>query len=191
LRALWLQLLIALVARSIPLSGLPLTIDKLEAIDINGTMQWILIRSSDALNPILLYLHGGPGHSLIPFAHVATSQLTDRFTVVYWDQRGAGLSYEAGLPEGTLNVRQLVEDTVATTEYLRGRFGKEKIYLLGHSWGSTLGSLAVQEKPELFAAYVGVGQVVNQRSLYEGRLAWLTTVMRPLLSYKDRNDIPC
>ena len=116
-----------------------LQIDSLQPIDVNGSKQWILIRASDPQNPVLLYLHGGPGHSLIPFAHVASSFLTDRFTVVYWDQRGAGLSFEAANPPETLSVRQLVLDTLSVTKYLESRFNQQKIYLLGHSWGSTLG----------------------------------------------------
>jgi pimeloyl-ACP methyl ester carboxylesterase len=96
----------------------PLQIDTLQAIDVNGSQQWLLIRASDPSNPVLLYLHGGPGHSLIPFAHVASSFLTDRFTVVYWDQRGAGLSFAAADPLETLSVRQLVLDTLSVTKYL-------------------------------------------------------------------------
>ena len=140
------------------LGAAPLRIDALQAIEINGSKQWVLIRSSDPSNPILLYLHGGPGHSLIPFAHVATSYLTDRFTVVYWDQRGAGLSYEAGFPAEKLNVKQLIEDTLAVTEYLQQCFAQKRIFLLGHSWGSLLGSLVVQQKPGEFHAFIGVGQ---------------------------------
>jgi pimeloyl-ACP methyl ester carboxylesterase len=171
------------------LNAMPLRIDSLQAIQINGSKQWVLIRTSDPSNPILLYLHGGPGHSLIPFAHVATSSLTDRFTVVYWDQRGTGLSYEAAFPAETLNLKQLIEDTLAVTDYLRRRFDKEKIYLVGHSWGSTLGSLVMQKEPEKFHAFIGVGQIVSQRSLYAERLARLTTEMKTLLSFKDRNEL--
>jgi proline iminopeptidase len=170
-------------------SSKPLQIDSLQPIDVNGSKQWLLIRTSDTLNPVLLYLHGGPGHSLIPFAYVASSFLTDRFTVVYWDQRGAGLSFEAADPPETLSVRQLVLDTLSVTRYLEHRFNQKKIYLLGHSWGSTLGSLVVQESPSDFYAYIGVGQVISQRSLNHGRYEWLTETIPSLLSTKDRNDL--
>ncbi len=87
-------------------------------------------------------------------------------------------------------MEQLVEDTLEVTRCLQQRFNQEKIYLLGHSWGSTLGCLAFQKKPDAFHAFVGVGLVVSQRSLSEGRLAWITTEkMLPLLSSKDRNDL--
>lgn len=114
----------------------PLRIDSLEAIEVNGSRQWVLIRGSDPANPVLLYLHGGPGHSMIPFAHAATGLLTDRFTVVYWDQRGTGLSYGAAEPAETVSIGQLVDDTLAVTKYLKERFEEEKLYLLGHSWVS-------------------------------------------------------
>jgi proline iminopeptidase len=167
----------------------PLRIDTLQAIDVNGSQQWILIRTSDPSNPLLLYLHGGPGHSLIPFAYVASSFLTDRFTVVYWDQRGAGLSFEAADPPETLSVKQLVLDTLSVTKYLEARFNQKKIYLLGHSWGSTLGSVVVQKSPSDFYAYIGVGQVVSERSLNHARYEWLTEKIPSLLSAKDRNDL--
>lgn len=171
------------------LSAAPLRIDSLQEIDVNGTKQWLLIRSRNPANPILLYLHGGPGHSLIPFAHVAASSLSDHFTVVYWDQRGTGLSYEAAFPVEKMCVRQFIEDTLAVTRYLKYRFHEEKVYLLGHSWGSLLGSLVVQKYPDEFHAFIGVGPVVSLDALYKGRLDWLTTKMKPLLSMKDRNDL--
>lgn len=175
----------------------PLKIDALHSIQrkcafgagVNGSRQWILIRGSDARNPVLLYLHGGPGHSLIPFAHVASSFLTDRFTVVYWDQRGAGLSCAAADPPETVNLKQLVADTLAVTEYLKKRFARCAIYLLGHSWGSELGILAVLQSPGSYSAYIGVGQVVSESSLQQARLIWLTTEMKDLLSSEDRERI--
>jgi pimeloyl-ACP methyl ester carboxylesterase len=176
-----------LFAVAVEVGSKPLQIDSLEPININGSKQWVLIRTANLRNPILLYLHGGPGASLIPFAHVATSTLTESATVVYWDQRGAGLSYAAANPSNTVNMRQLIEDTHEVTRYLKNRFAQEKIYLLGHSWGSTLGSLVIQRYPEDYAAYIGVGQVVNQKSLNEGRLKWLQTTAAPLLTSKDAN----
>jgi len=163
----------------------PLTVDALQYIDVNGSKQCILVRCSDPSNPVLLYLHGGPGQSLIPFAHVASSFLTDRFTVVYWDQRGAGLSYAAADPPESISVKQLVDDTIVVTEYIRQRFAKDKIFLLGHSWGSLLGSLVVQKCPLKYAAYVGVGQVVSQSSLNQGRSQWLTTTIKLLVDAED------
>jgi pimeloyl-ACP methyl ester carboxylesterase len=96
--------------------------------------------------------------------------------VVAWDQRGAGKSYSALDPTDTFTTEQLVADTVEVTNYLRDRFDEEKIYLVGQSWGSTLGVLAAQQHPELYHAFVGVGQMVSQREtdimFWEDTLAW-------------------
>src|SRR5690606_5108939 len=102
--------------------------------------------------------------------------LEQHFVVVTWDQRGTGKSYAALDPAETLTLEQMVADTIEVTEYLRERFGEDKIYLTGNSWGSILGVLAVQRRPELFHAYVGTGQMVSLRQtdiiFYEDTLAW-------------------
>jgi pimeloyl-ACP methyl ester carboxylesterase len=168
----------------------PLSADGLIFIDVNGSKHCILVRGSDPSNPVLLYLHGGPGQSLIPFAHVATSTLTDSFTVVYWDQRGAGLSYSAATPAKTINLAQLIDDTISVTDYLRNRFGQDKIFLVGHSWGSTLGTLAVLKCPSKYAAYVGVGQVVSQSSLNKGRRGRLRTEVSRIELQEIASEMP-
>ena len=94
---------------------------------------------------------------------VATSLTSRRhFTVVTWDQRGAGTAYEELDPTATVSVDGYVADTIAVTNYLRDRFGQDAIYLLGQSWGTTLGVLAVQQQPELYRAFIGTGQMVSQ-----------------------------
>lgn len=144
-----------------------------EPIYINGIQQWVLIRGNDESKPVLLYLHGGPGSSLIPFAYKATDKLVDHCIVVYWDQRGAGLSYNENIPQSTMNIDQFIKDTKTVVEYLKKRFKKEKIFLLGHSWGSTLGTLAVQKYPKDYHAYIGVGQVVNPKEQERLGVQWL------------------
>lgn len=188
-RLVLLAAIYGLCVSNVGFAASPLKVDSLEGIQVNGSTQWLLIRTSDPSNPVLLYLHGGPGHSMIPFAHVATSFLTDRFTVVYWDQRGAGLSCPAANPPDTVNLKQLVDDTLAVTDYLKKRFGQRKIYLLGHSWGSELGMLVIQKHPDDFAAYVGVGQVISEKRIDVERLKWLNTEARPLLSLADKTAI--
>jgi pimeloyl-ACP methyl ester carboxylesterase len=141
--------------------------------EINGIRQAMLIRTRDRNNPVLLYLHGGPGDSLIPCAYVATRDLVNRFTVVYWDQRGTGLSYRKDLPSDTFTIRQFIDDTKSVTGYLKRRFGKNKIYLLGHSWGSVLGLLVIQDDPESYYAYIGAGQVISLASIKSERIKWL------------------
>ena len=105
--------------------------------------------------------------------------LTADFVVAVWDQRGSGKSYGALDPTSSLTLQQAVADTVELSEYLRTRFGEQKIYLLGESWGTTLGVLAVQDRPDLFHAYIGSGQMVSQRET--DRIIW-----RDLLAYADR-----
>ena len=144
-----------------------------EPIYINGIQQWVLIRGNDDSKPVLLYLHGGPGSSLVPFAYKATDKLVDHCIVVYWDQRGAGLSYNEKIPQSTMNINQFIKDTKMMVDYLKQRFKKEKIFLLGHSWGSTLGTLVFQKYPDDYYAYIGVGQVVNPKEQERLGVQWL------------------
>ena len=182
-----LFILVAVEAEGFKRTGLK--IESLEPVKINGIDQWLLIRGNDETNPILLYLHGGPGHSLIPFAHVATDKLVDKFIVVYWDQRGTGLSYNDKIPPETMNISQFIDDTKTVTEYLKKKFGKEKIYLLGHSWGSMLGTLTVDKYPEDYVAYIGVGQVVNNKLMMEERDNWLKKTINELGTANDKKAL--
>jgi len=135
------------------------SITELLKFPINGVDQWVLIRGNDINNPILLYLHGGPGASEM-FNRAFQSQLEEFYTVVNWDQRGAGKSYSRSIPLATMNIEQFISDTLELIEVLRKRFKKDKIYLMGHSWGSLLGMLLINLRPELFTAYIGLGQVI-------------------------------
>jgi pimeloyl-ACP methyl ester carboxylesterase len=120
----------------------------------------MFIESKDATHPVLLYLHGGmPDYFLT--ARYPTG-LEDYFTVVWWEQRGSGLSYRPDLPRESITTEQLISDTLAVTNYLRQRFHQNKIYLLGHSGGAFIGIQAADRAPELYAAYIGVAQMSNQ-----------------------------
>ncbi len=129
---------------------------------INGMKQGMFIRSSDAARPVLLYLHGGPGMPTYFLNRKHPTGFEEDFTAVWWEQRGAGLSYSSDIPPGTMTVEQFIADTLAVTDYLRDRFGKEKIYLMGHSWGSFLGIQAAARAPERYFAYIGVAQMTDQ-----------------------------
>jgi proline iminopeptidase len=159
-----------------PVSG---SIAELTTVKLGGTEQAISIRAADPDNPVLLYLSGGPGQSDIAFARALLAPFEQDFVVVVWDQRGSGKSYGALDPTSTYTLSALVDDTLELTQYLRERFAEDKIYLLGESWGSTLGVLAVQQRPELFHAYIGSGQMVSQR--VTDQIIW-----RDLLAYADR-----
>ncbi len=129
-------------------------------LTINGVRQGMFIKGKDVRNPILLYLHGGmPDYFLTQ--HYPTG-LDDYFTVVWWEQRGAGMSYSSDTAIETMTVEQLIADTKQLTMYLRRRFGKEKIYLMGHSGGTFIGIQAAARMPEFYHAYIGVAQMSYQ-----------------------------
>jgi pimeloyl-ACP methyl ester carboxylesterase len=138
-------------------------IAELTTVTLGGHEQAISIRAASAENPVLLYLSGGPGQSDIGFARALLEPLTEDFVVVVWDQRGSGKSYPALEPAATFTLEQAVSDTIELVDHLRARFDEQKVFLLGESWGSTLGVLAVEQRPDLFHAYIGSGQMVSQR----------------------------
>jgi pimeloyl-ACP methyl ester carboxylesterase len=163
-----LAVLIALPGSTPPIvdaAGNPIlgSIAELVYIPIGGQEQGIMIRSYNEDNPVLLYLSGGPGQSSLPWPRVLFQELTQDFVLVGWDQRGTGKSYAALDPASALTPEQMVADTIEVTNYLRQRFDEEKIYLLGESWGTTLAVLAAQERPDLYHAIIGSGQMVSQR----------------------------
>lgn len=130
--------------------------------NINGVKQGMFIKGMDKTKPVLLLIHGGPGMPDYVISEENTTVLEKYFTVCYWDQRGAGLSYSSDIPVDTINADQLVSDTIEVTNYLRNRFGQDKIYLMGYSWGSFLGIQAVAKSPELYKAYIAMSQMSNQ-----------------------------
>ena len=138
----------------------PNGIQNIEKIRLGGVEQWIQIRGQDRSKPILLFLHGGPGFPQMPFSQVNTDLEKD-FVVVQWDQRGAGKSYSSSLPDESMHVEQFVSDTHDLAQLLTQRFNAPKCYLVAHSWGSLFGALTVTRYPELFYAYVSIGQVAS------------------------------
>ncbi len=135
----------------------------LEKLIIGGIKQWVLIRGHDVNNPILLFLHGGPGSAQIGIAYKFQRKLEKHFTVVQWDQRGAGKSFSLKIPKQSMNIEQFILDSIELVKQLKKRFGKNKVYLVGHSWGSALGMLLVKQYPEHFHSYIGMGQSTNQK----------------------------
>jgi pimeloyl-ACP methyl ester carboxylesterase len=155
------------------------SIASLEKVRIGGTDQWILIRSEDVVNnPILLILHGGPGTAELALNRANTRALERYFTVVNWDQRGAGKSYKAIGDKSKMTIDQFIEDTRELSQYLLKRFGKERIVLQGRSWGSALGMLAVSKYPELFYAYVGIGQISDMEEGEKASYDWTMYMAR-------------
>jgi pimeloyl-ACP methyl ester carboxylesterase len=128
-------------------------------VTLNGLDQTIMAHAKDPSNPILLVLHGGPGYAMLPLMHEINPQLEDAFTVVNWDQRGAGLSPETD--ESALTLEQLVSDAHELSLWLMNQFEQEKIYIIGHSFGTVIGLYLVKEYPDDYFAFIGVGQTVN------------------------------
>lgn len=140
----------------------PKGIEELKAVKIGGVEQWLHIRGRNRNNPVLLYLHGGPGGSMIGYMDAIQRPWEDYFTVVHWDQRQTGKSYyPADDINAPLTVKQLIADTKEVIQYLRQYLKKDKLFLLGHSWGTVLGMHMVRYHPDWLHAYIGVGQVVN------------------------------
>ncbi len=139
----------------------PEGIESMETVNLGGVDQQIYLRGYDQSNPVLLFLHGGPGASeMVPLRHYNRA-LEDYFVVVHWDQRGTGKSFSNTIPHDSINLDQIVNDSIELTQKLRERFSEEKIFLAGHSWGSIVGVHAVDRNPEYYYAYAGVGQAVN------------------------------
>ena len=135
-------------------------ISREEKVVLGGMEQTIFIRGRDRANPVLLFLHGGPGLPEMPFSH-ANAELERDFIVVHWDQRGAGKSFRPGIPLASMNADEFANETVALTRHLCRMLGKRKVYLAGFSWGTLVGVLAVDRAPELYHAYVGISQLVS------------------------------
>lgn len=140
------------------------SIASLEEVMIGGRKQWVLFRGENVDQPIMLFLHGGPGTAQIGFAPKFQKDLEKEFLIVNWDQRGAGLSYSPDVRKEELTVETILCDTIQLIEYLLKRFKKEKLILVGHSWGTVLGILAVQKCPQYISSYIGIGQVGDMRA---------------------------
>lgn len=136
------------------------SIAKLEKVNINGRDEWISIRGVNEDAPIILFLAGGPGGTQMASTRYELAELEKHFVVVNWDQPGSGKSYHS-IKRSELNVDTYIEDGIILTQYLQKRFEKEKIYLIGESWGSALGIFLISEKPEYYCGFIGTGQMVD------------------------------
>jgi pimeloyl-ACP methyl ester carboxylesterase len=144
--------------------GIPIenSISEKTFVTIGGVKQGMFIRSKNINNPVLLYVHGGPAFPNYFLIDKFKPGLEDYFTVCYWEQRGGGLSYTPDVTLKSMNFDQLTSDAIEVTNYLRVRFGKEKIYLLAHSGGTPFAIMAAARAPLLYSAYIGMAQITNQ-----------------------------
>ena len=139
----------------------PGSIASLEKVRLGGVDQWLIIRGQDVSKPVLLFLSGGPGASEAARVLRFNNELEKHFVVVIWEQRGCGKSYPSINPKSDLTIDQYTSDIIELAEMLRKRFDEQKIYLVGHSWGTIIGVHAAQARPDLFHAYVGTSQMVD------------------------------
>ena len=146
----------------------PNGIDDARYVEVGGIQQWITIRGENRNNPVLLFLHGGPGDATNPWGYAGFRSWLKHFTVVQWDQRGAGrtLGKSGSSLAPTITIDRMTRDGIELAEWLRKSLGKEKIVLVGHSWGSILGVFMVKARPDLFYAFVGTGQVADPAKNY-------------------------
>lgn len=142
----------------------PNGVERLEKVTIGGIEQWVSVRGVDRRNPVLLYIHGGPGYPSIPMSWWSTQGWDEYFTVVQWDQRASGKTNgetDAAAIRPTLTNERMIADVEAMAMWARKTFGKRKIFVLGHSYGSFLGIELAKRHPEWLYAYIGVGQVTD------------------------------
>ncbi len=168
-------------ARTEPIRGadgnlVPGSVAELTRVPVNGGELNVLIRGTSDTNPVLLFLAGGPGGSEFGAMRRHGSALEQDFVVATLDQRGTGSSYDQLEPLATHTLANAVTDVIEVSDYLRTRFGQQQVYLVGQSWGTIIGVLAAEQRPEAFAAFVGVGQIVDiaetDRIFYDDTLAW-------------------
>jgi pimeloyl-ACP methyl ester carboxylesterase len=146
----------------------PSGVDEARYVEVGGLEQWITIRGEDRNNPVLLFLHGGPGDATNPWGYAGFRLWLKHFTVVQWDQRGAGrtLGKNGSSLAPTITIDRMAQDGVELADHLRKSLRKEKILLVGHSWGSILGVFMAKARPDLFYAFVGTGQVADPAKNY-------------------------
>ncbi|MGH7694136.1 MAG: alpha/beta fold hydrolase [Gemmatimonadaceae bacterium] len=171
----------------------PEGIEILEQVDISGTKQWVSIRGLNKANPVLLMIHGGPGSPVMGMSWAFQKPWEDFFTVVQYDQRGMGknfLSTDTTAVAPTMTVDRLTQDAEEVVAYLRRKLNKEKVVVLGFSFGSTLGTRLAAAKPEWLHAYVGVGQSASggERYLYE-RVVAVATALNDTMALRELKSI--
>jgi pimeloyl-ACP methyl ester carboxylesterase len=145
---------------------------------VGGVDQWVMIRGENLANPPLIHLHGGPGFSETRLFRHFNSDLEKRFTVVYWDQRGAGKSFDRALPRSSMTTEQFIADLGDLVDMVCARVGQEQVVLHGHSWGSALGILYASRYPHKVAAYIGTGQIGDWPAAESASYAYALTEAR-------------
>lgn len=147
--------------------GSPNGIDEYDMVTLGGTPQYVRVRGRNLTNPVMLDLHGGPGWPQTGWTYRNLRSLTEYFTLVEWDQRGTARSPVANNDNNPNSYDRMVDDAIELIDYLRQRFGVEKVTIVGHSWGAMLGLGVAKKRPDLVAAYVGVGQALSWKGGFD------------------------
>ncbi|MCR2806423.1 alpha/beta hydrolase [Paenibacillus soyae] len=158
----------------------------LEQMKVNGAWHEVMIRGADRNNPIVIFVHGGPGCSEIPYVRKYQETLEEHFTIVHYDQRGSGKSFRFGEDYSNVTAGVLVEDLLSLTDYLTDRLGQSKAILIGHSYGTYIGMQAAASAPEKYAAYIGIGQVADHHASELDSFAY---VLEQASAAGDQSDV--
>ena len=168
------------------------SIAEMKYVNIDGTRQFVLVRGVNKNNPVLLVVHGGPGISMLTHHRNFNAELEQHYTVAYWEQRGVGKSTAEHLPPDSYSVGRFVEDAHQITAFLKTQFNKEKIFILGHSWGSLIGIKTEHKYPNDYIAYIGTGQFgdawESERLAYQFALEKARDA-KDLIAMKNLNQI--
>jgi pimeloyl-ACP methyl ester carboxylesterase len=165
-------------------------------VELGGLRQKILIETKNTGNPILLWLHGGPGTSEMFITHYCMNNLLDHFTIVHWDQRGTALSYNDRLCVADVSFDKILDDAFQLTNLLMNAYRQSKIFVIGHSFGSVLGIHLIDRHPECYFAYLGMGQVIDDERSFEITFEWLKNKLinennaSALTQMRDKYSIP-
>ena len=162
------------------------SISTIVTIPVGEIQQTIIIRGEDNTKPVLLFLHGGPGTPEFLLMKNIGLNLEQEFVVAYWEQRGSGKSYFKDIPAESMSLPQMISDAVEVSKYLQIQFKQNKIYLMGHSWGTLLGTMLAYQHPSLFHSYIGIGQIGHQ---YDGEKISLNWIKKMAKSLKNKSDV--
>ena len=165
---------------------IPDSVAEIAQIQLGGLEQTVIIRGISDQRPVLLFIHGGPGTAEFNLLRQCCPDIEKVFMVAHWEQRGSGLSFSSDIPPESMNIEQLVEDAAELSSYLSERFNQEKIFVMGHSWGSYLGARLVHKYPALFKAFIGFGQITDFVRSEQISYDWVVTKLREI---KDQENV--